>query len=657
MPRNGSAHGRGGELPSQSEDFARIIVENLNEGLLIIDSGAVIAFLNEQMASMLGYERDEMLGKPLCDFLSARDAELVSKTLSSDLPCVRESGDFQFVRKDGGPLYTHFTVSPVQGDDGKFAGAIVGAVDITDRKLMEEGLRRARAELEEGVRRRTAELAEANRRLLDEVQQRRRIEASLQASVRDWDITFDAISDAVSVLDLDRKILRCNRAMAELVGKPVEQAVGLTCYEFMRWEPAHRRLCPVERMKKTRRRETLVYEFSGRWFAITADPVFSEDGELAGAVHIMRDITASVRANEELRRSQRGLAEAQRIAHLGNWEWDMASNEVRWSDEVRRMFHMAHEETAATYEDFIERVHPEDRARVADAIRRAVRDGGPFSVEHRVVLWDGSERFIQEIGEAVFDESGRAVRLVGTVQDITERKLAEQRIEDYQRELRSLASELSLAEERQRRQVASFLHDYVAQALALAKIKLGAVRESVTDPRVLAELAEVRSLVEQCIDYTRSLMADLSPPVLYEVGLEAALEELAAEIERRHGVTVEFQDDGQPKPVGEQMRVTLFQSARELLVNAIKHSDARRVRVCVRRDNEQIRVSVEDDGKGFDVREVGLRAVRGSGFGLFSVRERLDHVGGRLELQSAPGKGTSATLVAPLDPGAHAPAE
>jgi len=232
--------------------------------------------------------------------------------------------------------------------------------------------------------------------------------------------------------------------------------------------------------------------------------------------------------------------------------------------------------------------------------------------------------------------------------DITEAKLAQERLLAYQRELRSLASQLSLAEERERRRIATALHDGVGQTLSVAKMQLDALRKSSNSSHFVQSLQEVTQLVEQGIEGTRSLTFELSPPVLFDLGLEAAIGWLAERFEAQHGIRCAVKDDGQHKPLDEDTRVVLFRAVHELLVNIAKHARASKANICVVRENDEIRVTVEDGGVGFDASRARLREGKDAGFGLFSIRERLEHLGGSFRVESAPGRGTVVSLLAPL---------
>jgi len=232
--------------------------------------------------------------------------------------------------------------------------------------------------------------------------------------------------------------------------------------------------------------------------------------------------------------------------------------------------------------------------------------------------------------------------------EIEERKYNEEKLLEQQEKMRSLSSKLLLAEERERRRIATELHDRIGQTLAITKIKLGELREASTSNEAAEALEEILEFIDQTIQDARSLTFELSPPVLYELGLEAALDWLANQIREKHGLQIEFNDDGQPKPLDDSCRVIMFQAARELLFNIVKHACAHSATVSVRKDDNDIRIDIEDNGIGFENSELEATETGSRGFGLFSIRERLNPLGGHLEIKSEPGRGTHVTMVAPL---------
>jgi len=218
----------------------------------------------------------------------------------------------------------------------------------------------------------------------------------------------------------------------------------------------------------------------------------------------------------------------------------------------------------------------------------------------------------------------------------------------YQGQLRSLASELTLIEERERRHIAVDLHDRVGQTLAVVQMKLDALTSSPLGAGQREALDEVSSLIRQTGEDIRSLTFELSPPVLYELGLEAAIEWLAEQFEAQHGLRIEVIDDRQPKPLDEDVRTLIFRAVRELLVNVVKHARADTARVSLLREGDSIRAEVADDGIGFDASQPVTPNHLTGGFGLFSVRERLDSIGGSFEIDLVSDHGTRVLLVAPL---------
>src|SRR6185369_7494386 len=231
---------------------------------------------------------------------------------------------------------------------------------------------------------------------------------------------------------------------------------------------------------------------------------------------------------------------------------------------------------------------------------------------------------------------------------ITSRKRMELENAAYQDKLRFMASEMSLIEERERRQLATTLHDQIGQVLALAKITLGELKAAGSAEECHRSADAVRELVEQAIKSSRTLTFELSPPILYELGFETALQALCEKFQLQHGLRLEFVTDREPKPLPDDMQILLFRAVRELLVNIVKHAGAESARVSCRRDGSRLLLVVADDGKGFEPAADVTRYPGTRGFGLFSIRERLHHLGGEMTVDSTPGCGTRVTLAAQL---------
>lgn len=263
---------------------------------------------------------------------------------------------------------------------------------------------------------------------------------------------------------------------------------------------------------------------------------------------------------------------------------------------------------------------------VSYAARRPEQDEGPFLKEERNLL----NVIAQRLG------------------DIIERKRSESQLLRYQQELRSLATELALSEERERRRIAQALHDRIGQVLALINIKVGALLQRARSRELARALQDIRGLVSESVAETRSLTFDLSPPILYELGLEAALEWLSERVQRQYGVEVEVRCSGTAIALDTEWSATLFAAVRELLVNVGKHAQAATATVFLKRRPGHIVLIVEDRGVGMEPSPRSSVTPGTDGFGLFSLRERVGFMGGRVEISSKRGQGTRVTLRVPV---------
>ncbi|MGP8049702.1 MAG: PAS domain S-box protein [Desulfobaccales bacterium] len=277
--------------------------------------------------------------------------------------------------------------------------------------------------------------------------------------------------------------------------------------------------------------------------------------------------------------------------------------------------------------------------RLADGVRQTCQIEGHYRLKNGQVAWGRLSLSLSAAGEVPL--------VIAMLEDISEQKQAEAEIRDYREELRSVAMQLSLAEEQERRRLATEIHDRVGQILALAQIKLGALREAVPVSQGPA-MEEIRELLDQTIRYTRSLTFELSPPILYDLGFEPAVEWLGELIQERSGVRLQVTTDRSPKPLSDDSRVLLFHMVRELLLKVVEEGKAKNILVLIRRSLAEVEVSIESDGAGWDPR-AGAPLLSPNGLGLFGIRERLQYLGGRLEVEFEPGQGSRLTLVAPLN--------
>ncbi len=272
---------------------------------------------------------------------------------------------------------------------------------------------------------------------------------------------------------------------------------------------------------------------------------------------------------------------------------------------------------------------------VAYREERPSADEGPFLREERELI-----RSLADMLRGYWQHCLDDAALVAVNEQL------ERQVADRTADLRRLTSELCLAEARERREIASDLHDHLGQALAFVRGRLRQLQGEAAFGGHDPALEELLRLIDQAIRYTRSLTFELSPPVLYELGLGPALEWLGEQVGEKHGLAVVVRDRCR-RDLPDDLRVLYFKSARELLVNVVKHADARRATVELVCDDATLALVVEDDGRGLDP-AVALAARRDHRFGLFSLEERVRQLGGSLELSCRPAGGTRVRLLAPL---------
>jgi len=219
--------------------------------------------------------------------------------------------------------------------------------------------------------------------------------------------------------------------------------------------------------------------------------------------------------------------------------------------------------------------------------------------------------------------------------------------QSYQVKLKKLNSELSITEERERRKIAEFLHDGISQILSLANIKLSTIPTSDQNLKTIKKITESIELINTAISQTRSLTYDLSPPILFELGLIPAIIWKLEQIENKHGISTILKGKVDKIELNSDIRIMIFRIISELLANVVKHANADKIEVNVKIEQKILYISVVDNGKGFNYRKI-TKSTEQSGFGLFSIRERLDSIQGSLYFESGKLAGTKAVVQIPV---------
>lgn len=401
------------------------------------------------------------------------------------------------------------------------------------------------------------------------------------------------------------------------------------------------------------------------WLSASAGPIIDHDGRVGGVVLVFADVTALKTAQDQLQEtathSEQQRQELETI--LGSIADGVlvfsADGRVERANEAARSIMPGYAEIGMGQE-----VVPDikDRAiEIADEnmrpmtlseipLGRAMQGEVVQNVHLRVTWPDRSVRWVSVSASPVFDEQKRVQRVVTVFRDVTHirehqqelERLVERRTEALvtnQKRLRAAAAELANAEQKERQRLAAAIHDEVAQTLGAIKMYLALMRREY--PVAGERIDEISSMVDEANQQSRAVMAELSPPALQRMGLAGALRWWAEEVKKRHGLEVKVEDVDDVGRLEVYLEATMFQAAKELIQNVLKHASASHAEVGLRCAGHHLELWVEDDGVGFDPAAVEGKT---EGFGLFSIRERMSYVGGKFELQSAPGEGTLVRL-------------
>ena len=490
-------------------------------------------------------------------------------------------------------------------------------------------------------------------------------------------LIVETMKEAAFTVTFDGRILYCNAQFGEFIKRPMEHILGHSLRDFV--DPANCSAADsllVVAQKQPVKQRLVFADAQGRSVpAHISANILNQSDELSICV-VATDLTElenstgliqQLRSQQEaLRESEERLRFALEASEMGHWDLNLADHSAHRSLRHDQIFGYDELLPEWTFEMFLEHVVTEDRNLVEQSYLRSIEEQHDWDFECRIVRRDKSLRWIWACGRLHSYEAGKPTRLAGIVQDITERKQAEDALKQGKDELehkvqertlelaqraaqlRALAGELTLAEQRERRRIANILHDHLQQVLVGAKIRaalLGSNAESFVKEAAL----EIEGLLKEAIDASRSLTAELSPPILHEGGLTAGLEWLARWMADKHNLIVDLSMEKGLPSLPEDLRVLLFESIRELLFNAVKHANVESACVDLRIISaHELQILVSDAGPGFDPAKLKNAGVDGGGFGLFSIKERLSLIGGSMEIDSAPGNGSRFVLTAPF---------
>lgn len=471
---------------------------------------------------------------------------------------------------------------------------------------------------------------------------------------------LSSIQDSFVILDRDWVFIYANDQVHEGRGRTPEELVGKCKWDLFPeivGSSYHQALLEAAETLVPRRVEYFETR-SHRWVEYRIYP--SETGvSVLGTDITERKLSENVlRESEERHRLMVQSAREYAIISL-----DMEGRITSWNSGAHSL--LGYNKEAAIGEHFQMLLTEEDQksGQAEKELRRALAAGRAES-ERWYVRQDGISFWANGQTNLITDDAGIQRGFLKILQDYTGRKRAEvwlrslnetleKRVEERTEEaesrasqLRRLALELTNAEQRERRRLAQVLHDHLQQILVAAKMQVGMLSQRRTDEGIREALERVDDLLKKSIDASRSLTVELSPPILHDAGLAAALHWLSRNILETYRLEVTTDAEEDANPESDSIRDFLFQAARELLFNVVKHANAKSAAITLRRCGTEAEVIVTDTGAGFKSDEISYN--NNGGFGLFSMRERIELLEGSLTIESETGKGTKVSVRIPL---------
>jgi PAS domain S-box-containing protein len=609
----------------------RILAKTLPEGVLITDRDGTLTYVNPALEEMFGIPASASLGTHFRNYITPAS---VPNAEAAFLGCARGKTvrdiELEAVHRDHHVFPIEIVASPIFRD-GKFEGVESIVRDITARKQAEK---------------------------------------ALQRSERQFRSTFENAAIGIAYVTLDGRISQVNSRFRAITGYTSQEIFGKTCEEITLTEDWEEEREPLRRLldgavphysieKRYRRPDGSLV-----WVNLTRSVQRDDQGNPECFVALVEDISERKHAREALRESEQRYRKLFEASLAGAYITQVDGTILDFNDAMMRMLGYETREEVFQHRSSDFYADPEFRK---ELIRLLQRDGIVPAKEAVLRRKDGS--ILYALGHAVLltNEQTGEPYIQGVAVDITERKQAEEALRELTRtlenrvaertaelqhraqQLQKMTLELSEAEERERRRLAAILHDDLQQVLAGARFHVELMRRQARqDAPWQATAAEIGHMLKDAIDKSRSLSHELSPAVMRHADFGETLRWLAHDVQAKHGLVVHVQTQGEVRLESEAIKTLLYRAAQELL---IKHAQVREATLRVRPCRRCICLSVSDRGRGFDPQELEETA----GFGLRSIRERVELLGGRMKIKSAVGRGSTFFIVVPTGEPAVAP--
>ena len=633
---------------------------NSSQDLIIItDLQGTIIHANPMVLSYSGYPAEEMVGREVFSLhASSNPAGQAKQIIDQTMATGNWEGELSFMRREGGEYPVTLAVSAVLDDAGQPFALIGIARDITERRQSEEALIQSESKL---------------RAILDN-------------------------SGAVIYLkDRDGRYLLINKRYEELFGVDNATIAGTIDHDYFPKEQADvMRANDLDVLKcddVVEFEEEVQHADGVHTYISVKFPLHDAKGKAYSVCGISTDITSRKKAEDLLKKNEKNLRAAQRIASLGSWEWNVPKNVLCWSEQVYNIFGLPPQDSDRTYEEFLDLVHPEDKKRVMAEVEASLGGDGAYSMDHRIILADQTEKVVHESAEVIFAADGSPLLMIGTVQDITERKRMEAanrelnrnletQVAERTRELVMARKEAEAANQSKSEFLANMSHELrtplnsiIGFAEVIADEMAGPINDSQREylGDVIDSSTHLLSLINDILDLSKveAGQGQLDLGVFSVSELVSHSMVLFKEKAMKHQIALKTEIDEHVGEIRADER-KIKQVLVNLLANAMKFTpDGGQVQVQVTSGgDEDVRFLVRDTGIGITEEDISrlfqpfqqletelTRKYPGTGLGLSLCRRFVELHNGRIWVESEPGAGSSFIFELPVEPTVKLPDE
>jgi PAS domain S-box-containing protein len=593
-----------------SEDLFRGAFDQAPIGMALNSIDGRRLKVNAAFCEMVGYTPEELLATDFQDIMHPDDrAEIITGRLELPTKEVADHKEWRYIHKDGHVVWAAVTATVVRSPEGRPLYVVGQMEDVTKRRAAAESLKLFRT-------------------------------------------LIDRCSDAIEVIDPDTlRFLDCNESAHQCLGYSREEFLSLTVFDI---DPVVDQAEVARIHEQAEGPDYTSFESVHRRKDGSTFPVevnvkmvrLDRDYRLA----VVRDITDRKRSEERLKQTKSQLAEAQHVARVGSWNWDVKRDVLTWSDELYCLFGLAPQEVEPTVESYLELIHPEDREFVSRVIEESLESLKPFSHSPRIMRADGEVRVFQTQANVLSDENGNATRMFGICQDVTERKLAEEQLKATSEQLRALSASLRSAREAEGGRIAREIHDELGAALTSLKWDLEGIGNALagySQPppgRLREKIESMMRLADTTINTVRRIASELRPSILDDLGLVSAIQWQTKQFEARTGITSYCHCAFEDLDFDHEQSTAIFRIFQEALTNVLRHAQATRVDIAIAADAGQFVLTISDNGRGITTEEKS----RSKSLGLVGMYERAYLIGGRIDIAGVNGEGTLVTVRVPI---------